>query len=93
MPELTLHQIGPNASLQDLGREGYLRFGLSRGGAMDRIALLEAAALLGQGLDICAVELPSAPEAECECAAACCADRRADAGGSGWPCASVGCEP
>ena len=61
MPELTLHQIGPNASLQDLGREGYLRFGLSRGGAMDRIALLEAAALLGQGLDICAVELPSAP--------------------------------
>ena len=49
MPELTLHQIGPNASLQDLGREGYLRFGLSRGGAMDRIALLEAAALLGAG--------------------------------------------
>jgi len=61
MPELTLHQIGPNASLQDLGREGYLRFGLSRGGAMDRYALLEAAALLGQGLDICAIELPSAP--------------------------------
>lgn len=60
MPELTLHQIGPNASLQDLGREGYLRFGLSRGGAMDRYALLEAAALLGHGLDICAIELPSA---------------------------------
>ena len=52
MPELTLHQIGPNASLQDLGREGYLRFGLSRGGAMDRIALLEAAALLGQGVSV-----------------------------------------
>ena len=61
MPELRLHQIGPNASLQDLGREGFLRFGLSRGGAMDRIALLEAAALLGRGLDICAIELPSAP--------------------------------
>ena len=61
MPELLLHQIGPNASLQDLGREGYLRFGLSRGGAMDRLALLEAAALLGQGLDIAAIELPSAP--------------------------------
>ena len=61
MPELTLHQIGPNASLQDLGREGYLRFGLSRGGAMDRIAILEAAALLGQGLELAAIELPSAP--------------------------------
>ena len=61
MPELTLHQIGPNASLQDLGREGYLRFGLSRGGAMDRVAILEAAALLGQGLDLTAIELPSAP--------------------------------
>ena len=30
MPELTLHQIGPNASLQDLGREGYLRFEIGR---------------------------------------------------------------
>lgn len=60
MPELTLHQTGPNASLQDLGREGFLRYGLSRGGAMDRLAILEAAALLGQGLELTAIELPSA---------------------------------
>ncbi|MDU8912985.1 urea amidolyase [Aestuariicoccus sp. MJ-SS9] len=55
---LTIHRIGPGATVQDLGRPGYLAFGLSRGGAADRLALYEAAALLGQGADLAAVELP-----------------------------------
>ena len=39
---------GPAVTVQDLGRQGYIARGLTRGGAMDRLALYEAAALLGQ---------------------------------------------
>ncbi|MFD1344350.1 5-oxoprolinase subunit C family protein [Litorisediminicola beolgyonensis] len=46
--ELIVHRAGPGVTVQDLGRPGYLRFGLSRGGAADRLALHEGAALLGQ---------------------------------------------
>ena len=44
----TLHilEAGPAVTLQDLGRPGYLAQGLTRGGAMDRLALHEGAALL-----------------------------------------------
>ncbi|MHA6324075.1 5-oxoprolinase subunit C family protein [Roseivivax sp. CAU 1753] len=45
---LIVHRAGPGMSVQDLGREGYLAFGLSRSGAVDRLALAEGAALLGQ---------------------------------------------
>ena len=38
---------GPAASVQDGGRPGHLSLGLARGGAADRLALEEAAALLG----------------------------------------------
>lgn len=44
---LQIHRTGPGLSVQDLGRPGYLAEGLSRGGGADRLALLEATALLG----------------------------------------------
>jgi biotin-dependent carboxylase-like uncharacterized protein len=47
MTTLTITHAGPMVTLQDLGRPGYIAFGLSHGGAMDRLAVLEAAALLG----------------------------------------------
>ncbi len=45
---LLVDRIGPSVTVQDLGREGFLSVGLSRGGAADRTALCEAAALLGE---------------------------------------------
>lgn len=56
MRRLIVRQIGPGASLQDLGRPGHLAHGLTRGGAMDRRALFEGAALLGQSADRAAIE-------------------------------------
>ncbi|KEO51492.1 biotin-dependent carboxyltransferase family protein [Thioclava pacifica] len=47
-------------SVQDMGREGYLAQGLSRGGAMDRLALLEAAALLGAEAPLAGLEMAGA---------------------------------
>lgn len=45
---LHVHQAGPGVSVQDSGRVGWLAQGLSTGGAADRLALAEGAALLGQ---------------------------------------------
>ncbi len=45
---LRIVRAGPGLSLQDAGRPGFLAEGLSRGGAMDPLALAEGAALLGQ---------------------------------------------
>lgn len=45
---LEVIDAGPAVTLQDLGRCGFIAQGLTRGGAMDRLALFEAAALLGQ---------------------------------------------
>ncbi|MCV3271365.1 5-oxoprolinase subunit C family protein [Roseobacter sinensis] len=55
----TLHVInaGPALSLQDRGRTGYLAKGLTRGGAVDQLALCEGAALLGQSPDCAAIEM------------------------------------
>ncbi|MCF6232467.1 MAG: biotin-dependent carboxyltransferase family protein [Rhodobacteraceae bacterium] len=57
MSGLVVHNISPIASLQDMGRAGYLKQGLSRGGAADRQALAEGAALLGQSPGIAALEM------------------------------------
>ncbi len=57
---LKVHRIGPGASIQDMGRPGFLTFGLSRGGAADRLAVEEGAALLGQSSDLAALEMPGA---------------------------------
>ncbi|WP_170461324.1 biotin-dependent carboxyltransferase family protein [Ruegeria arenilitoris] len=54
---LTILRAGPGLTLQDMGRPGYLDMGLSRGGAVDRLALAEGAALLGQPDDLAAVEM------------------------------------
>ncbi|MDQ2093184.1 biotin-dependent carboxyltransferase family protein [Rhodalgimonas zhirmunskyi] len=47
MSALEIRRADGVMSLQDMGRPGHLAQGLSRGGAMDRMALIEAAALLG----------------------------------------------
>lgn len=54
---LQVVQAGPAMSVQDLGRPGSLSEGLSRGGAMDRLALYEGAALLGQEPGCAALEM------------------------------------
>ena len=45
--QLHIHSAGPGVTIQDQGRPGWTAQGLSRGGAADPLALLEAAALLG----------------------------------------------
>lgn len=55
---LTILRTGPGPTVQDQGRAGYLDMGLSRGGAADRLALVEGAALLGQSESLATLELP-----------------------------------
>lgn len=54
---LIVHRAGPGVSVQDGGRPGYMAFGLSRGGAADRLALAEGAALLDQDASCAALEM------------------------------------
>lgn len=54
---LEVLHAGPAVTIQDLGRPGYARFGLSAGGAMDRYALAEGAVLLGNRCDDAALEM------------------------------------
>lgn len=54
---LKIISAGPGVTVQDLGRPGYLAQGLSRGGAADRIAIYEGAALLGQSPTFAALEM------------------------------------
>ena len=54
---LICHSAGPGVTVQDFGRSGTLAFGLSRGGAADRLALHEGAALLGQPPDMAVIEM------------------------------------
>ena len=48
---------GPALSVQDKGRPGFLAEGLTRGGAMDTLALAEGAALLGQDAGLAVIEM------------------------------------
>ena len=57
MTRVTVDRIGPGATVQDMGRPGYIAQGLSRGGTADRRALIEAAALLSRAPGA-ALELP-----------------------------------
>ena len=59
MAALTLHRAGPALSIQDLGRPGHVAEGLSPGGAADRLALFEAAALLDLPAVVPAIEMAS----------------------------------
>lgn len=60
MTSLGLDRIDGLASVQDMGRPGHLAQGLARGGAMDRLALIEAAALLGAPAPLPAIEMAGA---------------------------------
>ncbi|MGB3315367.1 MAG: biotin-dependent carboxyltransferase family protein [Albidovulum sp.] len=57
MRALIVRSAGPGLTVQDLGRENHLGSGLSRGGAMDRLALYEGAALLRQKPGLAALEM------------------------------------
>lgn len=54
---LKVISAGPQVTVQDMGREGFISYGLSQGGAMDRAALWEGAALLGQSEQLAALEM------------------------------------
>jgi len=54
---LIVRRAGPAMTVQDLGRKGQLVYGLAAGGAADRVALAEGAALLGQSLGLAAIEM------------------------------------
>lgn len=54
---LEVLSAGPAVTVQDRGRPGYLACGLSQGGAADRLALAEGAALLGQDGGMAALEM------------------------------------
>ncbi len=56
-PALHVRQAGPAVTVQDRGRRGTLAFGLAAGGAADRQALDEAAALLAIPPDTAALEM------------------------------------
>ncbi len=54
---LEILRAGPAMTIQDRGRPGYARFGLSAGGAMDPHALAEGSALIGNQADAAAIEM------------------------------------
>jgi biotin-dependent carboxylase-like uncharacterized protein len=57
MTKLVVTSIGPASSVQDGGRHGAQRYGLTQSGAMDRLALAAANTLLGNELFGAAVEI------------------------------------
>jgi 5-oxoprolinase (ATP-hydrolysing) subunit C len=57
MTKLVVSSIGPASSVQDGGRYGAQRYGLTPSGAMDRIALAAANSLVGNALFAAAVEI------------------------------------
>jgi len=56
MTVLEILSIAPTATVQDRGRIGWLRYGVTGSGAMDAYALAEGQALLGNGPDAAALE-------------------------------------
>ncbi|MEM9247260.1 MAG: biotin-dependent carboxyltransferase family protein [Pseudomonadota bacterium] len=54
---LHILKASPGVTVQDLGRPGYLTYGVSQGGAADPIALAEGAALLGATPGAAALEM------------------------------------
>lgn len=66
---LIVHSISPGASIQDAGRPHLRNMGISRGGAMDWLALCEGAALLDHPAPLNALEMSGAGgtfEASCD---------------------------
>jgi 5-oxoprolinase (ATP-hydrolysing) subunit C len=57
MSKLVISAIGPASSVQDGGRHGAQRYGLTPSGAMDRLALAAANCLVGNALFAAAIEI------------------------------------
>src|SRR5476649_256447 len=57
MSKLVISAIGPASSIQDGGRYGAQRYGLTPSGAMDRLALAAANGLIGNTLFAAAIEI------------------------------------
>jgi 5-oxoprolinase (ATP-hydrolysing) subunit C len=57
MSTLFVTSIGPASSVQDGGRPGWQRYGLTSGGAMDRLSLAAANALVGNETLAAAIEI------------------------------------
>jgi len=57
MSKLVISAIGPASSVQDGGRHGAQRYGLTPSGAMDRLALAAANCLVGNELLAAAIEI------------------------------------
>ena len=57
MSKLVISTVGPASSVQDGGRHGAQRYGLTPSGAMDRLALATANCLLGNELFAAAIEI------------------------------------
>ena len=57
MSKLVVTSIGPASSVQDGGRHGAQRYGLTPSGAMDRLALAAANTLVGNELFAAAIEI------------------------------------
>src|SRR4051794_8713690 len=57
MSKLIVSSIGPASSVQDGGRHGAQRYGLTPSGAMDRLALAAANCLVGNQLFAAAIEI------------------------------------
>ena len=57
MTVLHVLSVGPAVAVQDMGRPGHIAAGLARGGAADRLAVAEGAALLRQSPDLAVLEM------------------------------------
>jgi 5-oxoprolinase (ATP-hydrolysing) subunit C len=57
MSKLVISSIGPASSVQDGGRPGSQRYGLTPGGAVDRLALASANVLVGNAPFAAAIEI------------------------------------
>jgi biotin-dependent carboxylase-like uncharacterized protein len=57
MSKLVISAVGPASSVQDGGRYGAQRYGLTPSGAMDRLALATANSLVGNALLAAAIEI------------------------------------
>ena len=57
MPTLTLDSVGPGATIQDGGRHGWLRFGVTPAGPMDWVAHETANRALGNAPDAASIEI------------------------------------
>jgi biotin-dependent carboxylase-like uncharacterized protein len=60
MSGLKVVKFYPGTTIQDQGRLGFQRFGVTAGGAIDRYALAQGQALLGNNADVAAVEFAGA---------------------------------